>query len=456
MRAGSAAGDKAALLAVAADPANAGAVYQDDRHSFDGITQLRGDSIFYGWDAGAEPCAAGSWDDSRRGYHYVECDRQGGRVVQVWKGGSGLGCDVALFAPLGNVQVLNLHSNAALHGDVASLGGLVEMRYLDLSDTAVHGAPGSLSGLSHLGESPSVPGVLFSRGVLHLADTRVAGPVAALRALPSLGSDWGSGSDDFSGCDGFPAATCRDAGMAVVAKPSGVAGTDECGCCADSPLVRDEATGCYGECETGASGHRHDRPPSRSATVTIVIIMIVAVFLLSACVFKRRHAKAQPPQRESEGMGTAMLADHVSSNPLSVDAVDVSVIIDDPDASSRRDWLTVLGSAGQDKALQTVLDAWHGGRWVLVRELGRGSGGVVFESSDSRLGPVAIKFAYTEARNLEREAALMQRVAHDRVVKLYECHVAGEGRLSGMVMELLEKGSLADRIKDSLDNRIRR
>ena len=45
----------------------------------------------------------------------------------------------------------------------------------------------------------------------------------------------------------------------------------------------------------------------------------------------------------------------------------------------------------------------------------------------------------------------MQRVAHERICRLYECHVSDDGQLFGMVMELLEMGNLAQRIKESLD-----
>ena len=80
----------------------------------------------------------------------------------------------------------------------------------------------------------------------------------------------------------------------------------------------------------------------------------------------------------------------------------------------------------------------------------------MFASSDSRLGSVAIKFTLgEEQKKLEREAALMQRVAHQHVCKLFEHHVSADGQLFGMVMELLESGSLAQRIKESADGRIR-
>ena len=250
--AGSAVGDKAALLAVAADPGNADAKFD----------------AFIGWDVGAGPCAAGSWNAYNLlggGYKQVKCDCEGGRVVYVNNNNADLGGDVALFAPLGALELLDLHLNAALHGDVASLGGLAELRQLRLDRTAVHGAPASLGGLRHLGEEYTMGLSSVLPRTLSLADTRVAGPVAALRALPGLGSGWGSGdmncgrnydaSCHFSSCDGFPAASCAAAGLAVVADAAAnVAANDECGCCAGSPMVRNETTGaCCPDCGTHGS-----------------------------------------------------------------------------------------------------------------------------------------------------------------------------------------------------------
>ena len=45
----------------------------------------------------------------------------------------------------------------------------------------------------------------------------------------------------------------------------------------------------------------------------------------------------------------------------------------------------------------------------------------------------------------------MQRVAHERVCRLYEHHVSEDGQLFGMVLELLGKGSLAQRIQEATD-----
>jgi hypothetical protein len=122
-------------------------------------------------------------------------------------------------------------------------------------------------------------------------------------------------------------------------------------------------------------------------------------------------------------------------------------------------WVAVLASAGPDRTrrLQRVLDGWHPHRWVIdEHELGHGSSGAVFRSTDTRLGEIAIKFSHSdEPRKLEREAALMQRVAHERVCRLYEHHVSEDGQLFGMVLELLGKGSLAQRIQEATEGRLR-
>eukprot|EP01045_Picozoa_sp_COSAG04_P036375 COSAG04_NODE_8822_length_927_cov_1.364734_1_plen_204_part_01 len=107
-------------------------------------------------------------------------------------------------------------------------------------------------------------------------------------------------------------------------------------------------------------------------------------------------------------------------------------------------------------SLQAVLDAWRSGRWVLAEELGHGSSGVVLRSSDTRLGQVAIKFTHgADPQTLEREAALMQRVAHPHICKLYEHRASSDGQLFAMVVELLHGGSLAGRIKEGQDGRVR-
>eukprot|EP01046_Picozoa_sp_COSAG06_P062863 COSAG06_NODE_14351_length_1164_cov_1.058216_2_plen_318_part_01 len=49
----------------------------------------------------------------------------------------------------------------------------------------------------------------------------------------------------------------------------------------------------------------------------------------------------------------------------------------------------------------------------------------------------------------------MQRVAHDRICHLFELHVSHDGLLFGMILELFAHGNLAERIKNSVDGRMR-
>ena len=135
-----------------------------------------------------------------------------------------------------------------------------------------------------------------------------------------------------------------------------------------------------------------------------------------------------------------------------------SAIKEAPTPLSAR-WGPLLATAGPERrtALQSTLDTWHGGRWVIEEEqLGRGSSGVVFRCSDSHLGLVAIKFTHSvEPGELKREVSLMNRVAHPRISRMYEYHQSHDGQMCGMVLELLERGSLAEQIENSLDSRLR-
>ena len=117
--------------------------------------------------------------------------------------------------------------------------------------------------------------------------------------------------------------------------------------------------------------------------------------------------------------------------------------------------LTGPDEAQIQAALQGAVDRWKAGRWVLSKRLGQGSSGVVLEATDARLGRVAIKFTHAEDRGkTEREAALMQRVAHEHVCRLFE-HAMLADSLHVMVIELLSKGSLEQLRKRSAVGRIR-
>eukprot|EP01043_Picozoa_sp_COSAG02_P088013 COSAG02_NODE_25191_length_666_cov_0.992945_1_plen_181_part_10 len=104
-------------------------------------------------------------------------------------------------------------------------------------------------------------------------------------------------------------------------------------------------------------------------------------------------------------------------------------------------------------SLQAALDKWRPQRWTIeTQELGHGGSGAVFKALDSRLGVVAIKFTHSEElRKHERDAALMQRVAHAHVCRLYEHYIEQQSGLCGMIMELCTGGSLSEAIRGAPD-----
>ncbi len=91
-----------------------------------------------------------------------------------------------------------------------------------------------------------------------------------------------------------------------------------------------------------------------------------------------------------------------------------------------------------------------GGRYRLVRLLGKGGMGRVFEAEDDKLGRVAIKLlsawdAAAQAR-FAREAALLDELAHPRVVRVLD-HGLDGGPNPFLVTELYEGETLGDRLK---------
>ena len=161
--------------------------------------------------AGTEPCGDG-YDNIRSGWVGVVCDARGGRVVYVNLRYTGVGGELLpLFGRLGALLYLNLYSNPALRGDVADLAGATELRRLELHNCPlVVGAAAALAALVHLGEEYTDPYYGTRTGGLWLAGSGVHGPVAALRALPGLGPDWGpegmagfNAEYDFSPCSAF-------------------------------------------------------------------------------------------------------------------------------------------------------------------------------------------------------------------------------------------------------------
>jgi tetratricopeptide (TPR) repeat protein len=92
------------------------------------------------------------------------------------------------------------------------------------------------------------------------------------------------------------------------------------------------------------------------------------------------------------------------------------------------------------------------GRFEIVRELGRGGFGVVYEARDRELGrQVALKLvrhgaAAAEAGKVAREAEAIARLAHPNLITLYEVGRSDHGPY--LVFELLRGKTLQERIDD--------
>src|SRR5687768_8418778 len=86
-------------------------------------------------------------------------------------------------------------------------------------------------------------------------------------------------------------------------------------------------------------------------------------------------------------------------------------------------------------------------RYRVLRELGRGGMGAVYEAVDLRLGhSVAIKQTLTEDEDLwsqfEREARLMARLSHPALPRVSDYFT--EGNRAFLVMQLVEGNDLAE------------
>eukprot|EP01045_Picozoa_sp_COSAG04_P018751 COSAG04_NODE_1759_length_5667_cov_2.268139_6_plen_322_part_00 len=199
------------------------------------------------WTADTEPCGDG-YRYYTSGWLGVMCDARGGRVVRVYLWSTGVGGELLpFFGRLGALLSLRLADNPALHGDVADLAGATELRNLDLGGCPlVVGEAAALAALVHLGGEYTVPGCSSSgcTGGLYLGGSGVHGPVAALRALPGLGADWGTDdsptrSTDFTPCSAFGGqqiAGHYDRGQYVVDAPWGT-GSPGCGAAGLAPVA---------------------------------------------------------------------------------------------------------------------------------------------------------------------------------------------------------------------------
>jgi len=118
-----------------------------------------------------------------------------------------------------------------------------------------------------------------------------------------------------------------------------------------------------------------------------------------------------------------------------------------------------LSGSGQATG-SLAIGAQVGGRFEIVRELGRGAGGIVFEASDRSSGNrVALKILplapgpgsgspgtspASLARRFQREAQVIARLDHPHVVRIVD--VGTDRGQPYFAMELLPGGTLADRL----------
>jgi serine/threonine protein kinase len=121
------------------------------------------------------------------------------------------------------------------------------------------------------------------------------------------------------------------------------------------------------------------------------------------------------------------------------------------DASRER---SMLRTSGSDRASVTLLQAGAGiGRYGVVRCVGAGSMGIVYEARDPELGRrVALKLVRNDSRaatrsrggqtRLLREARALARVSHPNVIAIYDVGTCPAGAF--LAMELVAGGTLED------------
>lgn len=210
-------------------------LYSEEAVARDKATLLAfksGRHITTSWDAATQPCGRG-WDSESDGWFGVQCDMEGGRVVSVSSmtpRGDTSWCDLSssieVLGNLTSLVALSLKLCESVYGNVASIIGLHQLTDLALYGTSVYGDPALIR--------VAIPG-LSDWGVNINSDRRVA-------------------THDYSACntclEGCRQETCgcdvpqARAGHGPCADRVGV---DECACCTDTSMVRDQATGmCTG------------------------------------------------------------------------------------------------------------------------------------------------------------------------------------------------------------------
>ncbi len=95
------------------------------------------------------------------------------------------------------------------------------------------------------------------------------------------------------------------------------------------------------------------------------------------------------------------------------------------------------------------------GRYSIVREIGRGGMGIVYEAIDPQLNrPVALKLVRAEARaghldpRFRREAEIVAKLRHPGIVAVHEFGTASDGASHFMVMDYVEGRTMEDLLRE--------
>src|SRR5690349_5314728 len=115
-----------------------------------------------------------------------------------------------------------------------------------------------------------------------------------------------------------------------------------------------------------------------------------------------------------------------------------------------------MTSVRPDPANDPLIGQTVGGRYTLLRRVGKGGMGVVYEADHTGLGKrVAVKLLldkYTDdpevVARFQREARTASAIGDEHIVEVTDAGVHDDGR-SYIVMELLEGSSLADALAAS-------
>jgi len=155
-------------------------------------------------------------------------------------------------------------------------------------------------------------------------------------------------------------------------------------------------------------------------------------------------------------------ADLSSHDEMEMNPGDLPTRITPSANPDEEDATTPLDSEGRARVLREPVSGFAageivGGRWRLVKRLGVGGMGEVFEAVDVELGePVAVKTLRPDLaadpellERFRREVLLARRVTHPNICRVHdlEFHDVKENRIPFLVMELLGGETLADLLR---------